>query len=41
MKNSMVNSAFLAAEDAGRIYRGHTIRAAKRAFQKIGKYYEV
>ena len=37
IKNIIVNSAFLAAENSGVIAMEEVINAAKREFQKIGK----
>lgn len=37
IKNIVLNSAFLAAEDGGKIKMEHIIRAVKREFEKIGK----
>jgi hypothetical protein len=37
IKNIVLNSAFMAAEDGGTIGMDHILRGAKREFEKIGK----
>jgi AAA+ superfamily predicted ATPase len=37
IKNIVVNAAFLAAENSGRIHMRHLVRAAKREYEKLGR----
>jgi SpoVK/Ycf46/Vps4 family AAA+-type ATPase len=37
IKNIVVNAAFLAAENSGRIHMRHLVRAARREYEKLGR----